>query len=710
MKCPKCGAEISDDSLFCRECGEKIIKKIKFCRECGSEINDGAKYCPNCGAEIIDMNQSRASNSSEKVSYKEKQCQNSQERTEEKGNTHKTASNESKSDSFFSKILAGILSIIVIVGKKILCYWKKMDSYCKVLTIVAIISIWLLYKNVLSSTILGILISIINIATVLFAFFIHKNIIKCNDAKIEKIVLIVSILLIPVSFSSRSFENGLSNLFTSNKDDSSNVLPFNNYLEYEENELNDEIIAEPEQTIAETNYTIEKGSQYAFMSDSWNVYIANAVSSDMITIEHWDRTLSDSKWLSYSEDIGTFKINDAANNFKWIDDSHVAFSITFADKNNSRVKKSESHIFTININEGNSYKGSDYDKNIVCYSYTNDDWHMYRAIPLSDNLMKFECWARVSSSDDFVYSWDWTTINILSNDVSFEWTDDEHTSFTVTTKDPKNSDHWKKDQLVLFELENNECKYPNVVTFLGLQELEEDEVKAPDSALNFIYKDYKDVKDSLSSAGFTNISTNIQYDIIFGWTKEGEVAKVSIDGDSDFDKGNVFNKDAEVVITYHMNYSDDPTRKEEHTSSNNNSSSKEENSNSEESDELYYTTNTKSTVKKGNSGVYAYKKNGTSYSMYYIIDFDNKYVYCFSDDTDNSICERLKIESGTLNDLIIVTYHDGGDEWSNALHFKWKNNPDSLVMEDNDHFTYDYYPTDLYKAINIRDRKTIVGY
>lgn len=43
-----------------------------------------------------------------------------------------------------------------------------------------------------------------------------------------------------------------------------------------------------------------------------------------------------------------------------------------------------------------------------------------------------------------------------------------------------------------------------------------------------------------------------QEDLVTGWiTKDGEVYKVSIDGDSDFDEGDIFPEDAEVVVTYH---------------------------------------------------------------------------------------------------------------------------------------------------------------
>ena len=52
-----------------------------------------------------------------------------------------------------------------------------------------------------------------------------------------------------------------------------------------------------------TNYTIEKGSQYAYMTDEWNVYIATAVSDSIVKIEHWGKT------MSTDEKVGTSLIS-----------------------------------------------------------------------------------------------------------------------------------------------------------------------------------------------------------------------------------------------------------------------------------------------------------------------------------------------------------------------------------------------------------------
>ncbi len=51
IKCPQCGKEFEEDSLFCDECGAKLEKKI-FCQECGVQVSDEDAFCQNCGASL----------------------------------------------------------------------------------------------------------------------------------------------------------------------------------------------------------------------------------------------------------------------------------------------------------------------------------------------------------------------------------------------------------------------------------------------------------------------------------------------------------------------------------------------------------------------------------------------------------------------------------------------------------------------------------
>ena len=127
-------------------------------------------------------------------------------------------------------------------------------------------------------------------------------------------------------------------------------------------------------------------------------------------------------------------------------------------------------------------------------------------------------------------------------------------------KDRDNKYEWRKESCVFFILENEDYDHFDVKSFLGKWEVGEGKVAVPASSFDFKYENFEDVTKKLEGAGFTNITTSILYDIFWGWTAEGEVDSVSIDGKDSYDKGEVFSKDAPIVITYHMKEEDDPNK------------------------------------------------------------------------------------------------------------------------------------------------------
>lgn len=91
------------------------------------------------------------------------------------------------------------------------------------------------------------------------------------------------------------------------------------------------------------------------------------------------------------------------------------------------------------------------------------------------------------------------------------------------------------------------------------KEILPDQVKVSFDKYAFFGENYEEVVDTLKELGFTNVKTVPQYDIIFGWTTEGSVDNISIDGTEDYNRGCIFNKDAEVVVTYHLKAENAPS-------------------------------------------------------------------------------------------------------------------------------------------------------
>ena len=78
-------------------------------------------------------------------------------------------------------------------------------------------------------------------------------------------------------------------------------------------------------------------------------------------------------------------------------------------------------------------------------------------------------------------------------------------------------------------------------------------ISIPKAASSFKYEKYQDVLTGFTSLGFTNVKTNVIYDVGNGWfssSSAGDVKEVSINGNNSFNKGDRFDKNAEVVITY----------------------------------------------------------------------------------------------------------------------------------------------------------------
>lgn len=84
-------------------------------------------------------------------------------------------------------------------------------------------------------------------------------------------------------------------------------------------------------------------------------------------------------------------------------------------------------------------------------------------------------------------------------------------------------------------------------------------ISAGRSEADFKGTDYRNAVRLLKEAGFTNITAAPVYDIVFGvLVKEGEVSKVTIDGQDDYTAGDLFDPGAPVIVSYHSNIRNNP--------------------------------------------------------------------------------------------------------------------------------------------------------
>lgn len=78
------------------------------------------------------------------------------------------------------------------------------------------------------------------------------------------------------------------------------------------------------------------------------------------------------------------------------------------------------------------------------------------------------------------------------------------------------------------------------------------EAKTPSGSSVMKGRDYNSVVDAFEEKGFTNIRLEAIEDLIFGWfTDDGEVEKVTVDGDEEYSADMWVAEDVEVVIYYH---------------------------------------------------------------------------------------------------------------------------------------------------------------
>ena len=481
------------------------------CRECGAELGEGTKFCSNCGAkiEVIEDFSTDTMVKNEATSIpgeNDKQLHNNMDSIDN------TLPDNSKSEDDVGNIWNSLpkniqgkkksdekQSIEDKIKNKLSNIWNRLDRLYKIIAVGMLITIIMFLIAIVTHRGLPIFISILQILGLVFTIFLHKGIIKKQNNWLKYVVLMVTVLLAVLNVMSYSFENKSEY----NKTD-------NNILKKEVKVTTIQIPVGKDECVGKKYSEIE-----SVLSESGFTNIS------MEAIE--DLKASESDKVGQVDNISVDGNSDFEKNQMYQSDAKIKINYHAYAKctvnvhvnfvSNLMFSKYDVKFNFDGVNEGSLAHGESAD-----YQLTVDPGEY-----------SIEFISEESSS--------------VKGETALKVTGDVNVSYKIEC----HSDE------ISIEVEYTE----------NLEDVGENDIMMPSSMTDYKYNNYKNVEKELKGLGFTNIKTKILYDIVLGWTDEGETECVSINGKNDFNRGDIFSNSDEVIITYHMKAEDDPANKEE---------------------------------------------------------------------------------------------------------------------------------------------------
>ena len=549
------------------------------CPECGVEISEDAKFCSYCGYKIETTTPPIVS---ENVS-------NSDDIQDE------TVNSENK-ESDFSK------SIDDKLKDKVFKKWHSLSVYGKITTIAGIIFVLLCLTAFLFGKIAAGIIAILQIILTIVAMLMKKQIIKAPNNWLYILVFALAFILLFPYIS----------LFRINKNDTNQIANINNASEAGEFVWSDivlaDVVPEPKSHLGEviSNSADRLSvSVYDTAVSDYNKYVesckakgftvkaeASDYSYDAYNKDgyklflYYDESNSEMQIdIEAPEQYGALTWPDSAIpsmlpmptsvNGEIVQDSETGFQ---ANIGNTSIDDFKEYVtacadtgFNIDVHESDeSYSAENSEGYKLSLSY---QWNKVMSIsvdePEYEVSVEIECVENLFFSK---YNVDVYLDDMLEGTIEHGKTKTFNAILTKGTYEIKFANEENGDVTGSVEIDIHQdetLKYKiscasdkiGVETIVGtISEHGEEEAPIPQSASAYRYGNYKDVQKELTDAGFTNISYEILYDIVLDWTDEGEIESISVDGNTDFEKNDIFKKDAPIVITYHMKEDDDPNK------------------------------------------------------------------------------------------------------------------------------------------------------
>ena len=616
------------------------------CSKCGAELSEDTKFCSYCGQKI-EVTPPPVVEETEIPPIPHVESVKEQKAGKAKADAPKSFANKAKDKCIES--------------------WNKLSPYGKVTTVSIAVFVLLCLVALLAGKTAAIVIAIVQIAMAVVSILIHKGVIRLEQKKLWLKWLVLAVAILFTALNVMSYSWGTKTPSTGQNPSSINHSSEDNVEQIDWGNITlSKVLPEPQSNMMDLLHN----------GDDWlNVTVYDISENDYLEYVRWckedygftvDSDSFDDYFYAYNQEgyCLTLLYTETSKELSINLDVPMSTTENPVSETDNKLDYADAASFEKALNDGVKVNGKIIQFDVVEYK--------------PDSALGINCWSGEHLNFISEEELDVGKGNIIVGRIIEEPTKTLGSwviHYEVLSIDGEKIEGETTDSTDSTEPEDPPVSQPTEITLT----MGEDDFKG---------MNYQEAEQFFREMGFTNF----EYRTVNTETESAEDTICYIEitewfiGDSDFVKGDKF--DADSTVTFFSYEYEAPTAPSP----------------------VFYSTNDYETAKNGNTGVFSYRDRGSSYDIYWIIDFDEGYVYYFTDGNGESSCDRLKIDSGTLNDKVTITYHDGGDTWSYKLHFKYVDHPETLIMVDQNGFDWEYSTTDLDDALNLRATKNIKDY